>query len=68
MLVKRKIQSDSTKVSNKVKFKILSRRDRQAVTRLIAEADDGSKNVIVESSEADDDDGLIDTFILSIEA
>lgn len=67
-LVKDKYKADSTKVSNKVRFHILSRRDRQAMTRLIQEGSDNTKNIIVESSTTDDDDNLIDTFILSLEA
>ncbi len=62
-----KFKADSTKVSNKVVFELMTRRDRQAMTRLQAEADDDSKNLEI-AVDSYDDEGFVETILISIEA
>ena len=61
-----KFKADSTKVSNKVVFELMTRRDRQAMTRLQAEADDDSKNLEI-AVDSYDADGFVKTILISIE-
>ena len=65
---KDKFAADSTKVSNQIKFELLGRRDRQALSRIFQEAEDnGDKNLEV-SADSYDSDGFVKTILISIEA
>jgi len=67
-LVRSKYEADSSKVSNKITFRVLSRRDRQALARLVQEAeDDGDKNLEI-SVDKTDAEGFAETILISIEA
>jgi len=61
-----KIANNSARISNAITIEIVGRRNRTAITRLKAEADDDSKEVQV-TRVTYDSNGLVESILLDIE-